>query len=115
MASLVAASFPDKVERCVFVDILGPFALTPGTSPKRLRASIASRSESLKSRSTDVPHVGMRVRPTICSENPLRSAMRVVSHEWAKKNVEPAEETFVCASYVASTPITGWPKKVRLT
>ncbi|CAM9543830.1 unnamed protein product [Scytosiphon promiscuus] len=43
VASLVAASFPEMVERCVFLDILGPFALSPGTSPKRLRASIASR------------------------------------------------------------------------
>lgn len=45
VASLVAASFPEKVDRCVFLDILGPFAFSPGTSPKRLRTSIASRSE----------------------------------------------------------------------
>lgn len=45
MASLVAASFPELVERCVFLDILGPYAFNPGTSPKRLRASIASRRE----------------------------------------------------------------------
>lgn len=45
MASLVAASFPEKVERCVFLDILGPYAFSPATSPKRLRTSIASRSE----------------------------------------------------------------------
>lgn len=45
VASLVAASFPEKVERCVFLDILGPYTFTPGTSPKRLRTSIASRSE----------------------------------------------------------------------
>eukprot|EP00752_Nemacystus_decipiens_P001415 g1397.t1 len=43
VASLVAASFPEKIERCVFLDILGPYAFTPGTSPKRLRTSIASR------------------------------------------------------------------------
>ncbi|CAM9126387.1 unnamed protein product [Pylaiella littoralis] len=43
VASLVAASFPEMVERCVFLDILGPFTFSPGTSPKRLRSSIASR------------------------------------------------------------------------
>ncbi|CAM9411759.1 unnamed protein product, partial [Hapterophycus canaliculatus] len=47
VASLVAASFPDMVERCVFLDILGPFTLSPGTSPKGLRASIASRRKLL--------------------------------------------------------------------
>lgn len=45
MASLVAASFPELVERCVFIDILGPYTFSPGTSPKRLRASIESRRE----------------------------------------------------------------------
>ncbi|CAM9454961.1 unnamed protein product [Ectocarpus sp. 4 AP-2014] len=43
VASLVAASFPEMVERCVFLDILGPFASRTGTSPKLLRASVASR------------------------------------------------------------------------
>lgn len=47
VASLVAASFPEMVERCVFIDILGPFAFSPGTSPQRLRKSVASRSESI--------------------------------------------------------------------
>ncbi|CAM9428688.1 unnamed protein product [Ectocarpus fasciculatus] len=44
VASLVAASFPEMVERCVFLDILGPMASRTGTSsPKLLRASVASR------------------------------------------------------------------------
>ena len=45
VASLLAASYPELVERCVSLDILGPYTLSPGTSPKRLRASIASKRE----------------------------------------------------------------------
>lgn len=54
VASLVAASFPEMVERCVFLDILGPFASRTGTSPKLLRASFASRSELQHSRVSDI-------------------------------------------------------------
>lgn len=43
VASLVAASFPELVERCVFIDILGPYSFTQATSPRRLRASVESR------------------------------------------------------------------------
>lgn len=48
VASLLAASHPELVERCVFIDILGPYASNPGTSPKQLRASIASKGEMLE-------------------------------------------------------------------
>lgn len=45
MGSLVAASFPELVERCVFIDSLGPFSFSTATTPKRLRRSIESRRE----------------------------------------------------------------------
>ena len=45
VASLLATSHPELVERCVFIDILGPHSTNPGSSPKQLRANIASKRE----------------------------------------------------------------------
>lgn len=48
IASLVAATFPELVERCVFIDILGPLTSSLSSSPKYLRRSIESRRENFE-------------------------------------------------------------------
>lgn len=55
VASLLAASHPELVERCVFIDVLGPYSSNPGTSPKQLRASIASKGEIFKQQYSSTP------------------------------------------------------------
>ncbi|CAN0038494.1 unnamed protein product, partial [Discosporangium mesarthrocarpum] len=47
VASLVASSFPERVERCVFIDTLGPISLSPMGAPNHLRKSIESRGALL--------------------------------------------------------------------
>ncbi|CAM9393502.1 unnamed protein product, partial [Sphacelaria rigidula] len=54
VASLIAASFPELVARCVFLEFLGPHSLDPGSSPKLLRrcieASVKSKRQTLKNK-----------------------------------------------------------------
>lgn len=45
MALLVAATYPELVERCVSIDNLGPFTTSVPSTPKHMRRSIESRRE----------------------------------------------------------------------
>lgn len=46
VAMFIAGTFPELIERCVFIDALGPIMATVGSSPKLLRRSIESRREN---------------------------------------------------------------------
>ncbi|CAN0033880.1 unnamed protein product [Choristocarpus tenellus] len=55
VASLVASSFPELVERCVFIDTLGPITVSPAMAPKHLRRSIQSRGVLLEKSAKTYP------------------------------------------------------------